>query len=111
MRLGRETRRLIEGGAFVSTGDGIGHRRELEVHHARNAQQTVNPIEVQRKRNIPKAKKRGKQTAKNAERGYGLEHRLQHGAAWLRDGLVHQHDPSPIACMWCTRKTNKESEG
>src|SRR5207248_167029 len=110
MRLGRETRRFIEGGEFVSTGDGIGHWRELEVHHGRDGQPTVNPIEVQHKRDIPKSEKRGKQTPKNAERRNGLDHRLQHGAAWLREGLVHQHDSGAIAFMWCTRKTNKEPE-
>src|SRR5262249_43601222 len=111
MRLGRETRWLIEGGEFVRAGDGIGHRRELEVHHGRNGQPTVNPIEVQRQWDIAKAEKRGQQTPKNAERGDGLEHRLQHGTAWLREGLVHEHDSGPIAFMGCPRKTNKEPEG
>src|SRR6266568_1807676 len=111
MRLGRETRWLIEGGEFVSARDRIGHRGELEVHHGRNGQPTVNPIEVQRKRDIPKSEKRGQQPPKNAERGHGLDHRLQHGATWLRDGLVYQHDPGPIAFMRCGGKTNKEPEG
>src|SRR3989442_8523401 len=110
MCLGRETRWLIEGGEFVSAGDGIGHWCKLEVYHGRSGQPTVNPIEVQHKRDIPKPEKRGKQTPKNAERGYGLDHRLQHRAAWLRDGLVHQHDPGAIACMRCAGKMNKEPE-
>src|SRR2546428_14152767 len=111
MRFGRETRWLIERGEFVSARDGIGHGRELEVHHGRNAQPTENPIEVQRKRNIPKAEKRGKQTPKNAERGNGLGNRLQDEAAWVRDGLDHPNDPRAISFMRSPVDTHKEAEG
>jgi len=111
LALGGKSGWLQECGVFILACYRILHGRELPHHCLRNREATPNAVNMQVKRQIPKAQKVREETVKDAERWNLLDHRFQDSSTCRRHLGVHEDHTRSMTFMRCTGEGDEQAEG